>query len=119
MGLGLRYSPELTRIESGRARIHIRASGSAVSSLRRHLINIFDKLSAYSWLSVVLGDAGASKREGNSLFSCSLQSGARDIKQMPAKLLTTFTKQHICKSGIINLAHKDSEGKKESQSISH
>lgn len=67
--LGLRYCPELTWIEHDRARIHIRASGSTVSSLLRHSINIFDKLSAYSWLSAVLGGVAASERESHSLYS--------------------------------------------------
>lgn len=112
--LELRYSLELTRIESDRTRIHIRASGSTVSSLLRHSINIFDKLSAYSCSSIVLSGVAASEGEGKSLplLACSLQSGTKDIKQMPVKPFTTFTKQCTYKSEIINLTHKDSEEKK-------
>ena len=85
----------------------------SASSLLRHSINIFDKLSDYSWLSAVLGGVAASERERKSppLFVYSLQSGTKDTKQMPVKLFTTFSKQCTCKSEIINLAHKDSGGK--------
>lgn len=78
--LRLRFSPELTQTESDRARIHIRASGSTVSFPLKHSINIFDKLSAYSGLSVALGGVAASERGGKSLpqFPCRLQSGTRD-----------------------------------------
>lgn len=107
--LGLRYSLKLTRIESDRTGIHIRTSGSTVSSLLGHSINTFDKLSAYSCSSIVLRGVAASEWEGKSLplFACSLQSGAKDIKQMPLKLFTTFTKQCTYESEIINFTHKD------------
>lgn len=65
--LGLRYCPELTWLESGR--IHRRASGSTVSAPLRHSINILDKLSAWSWLSVVPGGVAASERESHSRYS--------------------------------------------------
>lgn len=111
--LGLRYCLELTWIESDRARIHIRASGSTVHSLLRHSINIFDKLSGYSWLSAVLGGVAASERKRKSLplFAYSLQFGTKDTKHMPVQLFTSFSKQCTCKSEIIDLAHKDSENK--------
>lgn len=75
---------------------------------------MFDKLSAYSRLSVVLGGVAASQKGGKSLpqFPCGLQPETREIKQMPEKLFITFTKQHTCQSEIINVAHKDSGGKK-------